>query len=135
MNKALQKKLGLIETKKEAEHLERTNTEKSKKEDKGKKGKHVKLKSAGIAVMSTQLQPSSKNRKQSLVDEERKLHESYQLILGEHHRRVHQRIKHGYIQVPSNTNSNATLSSDLQPHQQCHCFLKHSKQDSVVRIL
>ena len=128
LNNALQSKLSLVEMKREAEQKEKNRLGKLEVKEKGNARKKSKQRRASIACMDTEIE-TRKIRKKSLIDEERNLHEAYQLLLGEHHRIMNQRVRHGSISVPINSTSNLTISAEPQTHHQCHCLLK-PKQDN-----
>ena len=85
LNKALFQKLQKIEEKKEAEYRERKQAEKLLEQAKGPKGK--KSKQLKQDMEKTNL------KKTNFVEQERNIHESYQLILNEYYRKVRARRK------------------------------------------
>ena len=124
MNQALTKKLGVIEIKREAEIKEKEKLEKNDSKEKSKKSSSPKQRRrrASIAYIGTEKE-SRKNSstflyRNSLIDQERKLHEAYQLILAEHHKRLNQR--HGSIQYE--LEGARRLSSFSLSHQPCPCL-------------
>ena len=124
LNHALGKKLGIIEIKREAELKEKEKVKKDESKDKTKKSSSPKQRRrrASIAYMGTEKEPRRNNsylHKNSLIDQERRLHEAYQLILGEHHKRLNQR--HGSVQFE--LDATQSLASISLSHQPCPCLL------------
>ena len=85
MNKALFQKLQKLEEKKEAEYRERKAAEKALEQTKGSKKKKKKQSKEDIE--------KAKARKTNFVEQERAIHEAYQLILNEYYRKVRARKK------------------------------------------
>ena len=84
LDDALQRKVDEIEVRRQAEEAEKFRLENMTKQQ---KEKH-KYKNIG------KLDPNSqKKNKKSLIQEERDIHEAYQLLLSEYHKRVKQRTK------------------------------------------
>ena len=124
LNQALGKKLGIIEIKREAELKEKEKLEKNESKEKTKKSSSPKQRRrrASIAYIGTEKEPRKSNsylHKNSLIDQERKLHEAYQLILAEHHKRLNQR--HGSVQFE--LEATKSLASISLSHQPCPCLL------------
>ena len=125
LNHALGKKLGIIEIKREAELKEKEKIKKDDSKDNTKKSSSPKQRRrrASIAYMGTEKEPKRNNsyaiHKNSLIDQERRLHEAYQLILGEHHKRLNQR--HGSVQFE--LDATQSLASISLSHQPCPCLL------------
>ena len=117
LNNALRKKLDILEVKRETELKEKLRKEESEKKNSKQKGKNLRVsKEEDIDLKKKQ------QRKPSLIDEERKLHEAYQLILREHHRRVNQRVR-------KKLGSVAAFASSSRHAQDCPCLLTHKKGD------
>ena len=110
LNNAFRRKMSLVETKREVEQKEKIRLEKQDAIEKGKKKKKGMKRSKSLAVIETKKAPRRLSER-SFIDEERRLHEAYQLLLGEHHRRVKRR---GSTPV-------SVLSTD---RQQCQCLSK-----------
>ena len=90
LNKALQQRVNKIHERKEAELAEKKKLEKLEKEQGTKKNKKPKFKNVVNDIQTTS---RMQKKEKSLVDHERALHESYQLILMEHRRRMRKRTK------------------------------------------
>ena len=110
LNNAFRRKMSLVETKREVEQKQKIKLEKQDAKEKGKKSKKGMKRSKSLAVIETKKAPRRLSER-SFIDEERRLHEAYQLLLGEHHRRVKRR---GSTPVSG-------LSTD---RQQCQCLSK-----------
>ena len=102
LDEALRNKVDEIEEKRIAEEAEKAKFEKMSKQQKDQ----YKLKNRAKL---------EKKKKKTLFMEERDIHESYQLLLSEHHKRVKQRTKQKLAVVASlmsksslNTNDNYT---------------------------
>ena len=80
LDNALRKKVDEIDEKRIAEELEKAKFEKMTKKQK----EQHKLKQRGKIEYK---------KKKTLCQEERDIHEAYQLLLAEHHKRVKQRVK------------------------------------------
>ena len=93
LNKALQHRINKINEQKEVELAEKKKRE---KEQETKKNKKPKFKDT---VDDIQTASRMKKKEKSLVDRERALHESYQLILVEHRRRMKKRTKDNFKSV------------------------------------
>ena len=103
MNNAFRRKMSLVETKREVEQKEKIRIEKLDAKEKGKKQKKGMKRSKSLAVIETKKAPRRLSER-SFIDEERRLHEAYQLLLGEHHRRVKRR-QHLCLSYPLIVNS------------------------------
>ena len=110
LNNAFRRKMSLVETKREVEQKQKIKLEKQDAKEKGKKSKKGMKRSKSLAVIETKKAPRRLSER-SFIDEERRLHEAYQLLLGEHHRRVKRR---GSTPV-------SVISTD---RQQCQCLSK-----------
>ena len=114
LNNAFRRKMSLVETKREVEHKEKIRLEKEDAKEKGKKKKKGVKRSKSLVVIETKKAPR-KLSERSYIDEERRLHEAYQLLLGEHHRKVKRRGS-----TPA-----SVLSTD---RQQCQCLSKGTNE-------
>ena len=123
MNQALRKKLGVIEIKREAELKEKERVEKNETKEKTKIDPSPKQRRrrATIANIGTEMEPRKNySGRNSLIDQERRLHEAYQLILGEHHKRLNQR--HGSVVQFEMEASIKSLPPISLSHQPCPCL-------------
>ena len=117
LNEALSKKLTLVEIKRKKEEKEKFDRIESVSTPKPRRKRR-----ASIATMGLEKEPRKNyltSKDISLVDQERKLHEAYQLILGEHHKRLNQRRKSTQIEMDPDALS--SLQSLSLSNQQCHC--------------
>ena len=93
LNKALQQRVNKLNERKEAELAAKKKLE---KEQGTKNNKKPKFKNVADDIQTaSRMQKTEK----SLIDHERALHESYQLILMEHRRRMRKRTKHTFKSV------------------------------------
>ena len=104
--------MSLVETKREVEQKEKIKLEKQDAKEKGKKKKKGMKRSKSLAIIETKKAPRRLSER-SFIDEERRLHEAYQLLLGEHHRRVKRRGSTPVSVIPTD-------------RQQCQCLSKAS---------
>ena len=102
--------MSLVETKREVVQKEKIRIEKQDAKEKGKKKKKGMKRSKSLAVIETKKAPRRLSER-SFIDEERRLHEAYQLLLGEHHRRVKRR-------------GSTPVSVSSTDRQQCQCLSK-----------
>ena len=114
--------------KREAEKKENAKIDKLEKQDIPKKKsrgsvKRSKSDASGIETSNDARKPS---KKKSLIDEERILHEAYQMILGEHHKKVRQRMKLSSMLISSNLDSDISLSTVSNSQQRCPCLFNQS---------
>ena len=83
LTEALKERIDKIEQRKLLEQMEKKKIEKMSKREREKYEKELKFKN----------RYGSKKRAKSIKDEEREVHEAYQVILAEYHRRVIKRMK------------------------------------------
>ena len=83
LTEALKERIEKIEERKLLEQVEKKKLEKMSKREREKYEKEQRFKN----------RYGSKKRKKSVKDEEREVHEAYQVILAEYHRRVMMRMK------------------------------------------
>ena len=132
LSQALTKKLGIIEIKRQTEQKEKARLEKIEKES---IPIPQRKRRASIATIRLEKEPRNINtqlvnnslvgkeeklpsRRNSLVDQERKLHEAYQFVLGEHYKKVNQRRKSLHSVIDSDfTKHLQSLSLPYQPRQ------------------
>ena len=132
LSQALTKKLGIIEIKRQTEQKEKARLEKIEKES---LPIPQRKRRASIATIRLEKEPRNINtqlvnnslvgkeeklpsRRNSLVDQERKLHEAYQFVLGEHYKKVNTRRKSLHSVIDSDfTKHLQSLSLPYQPRQ------------------
>ena len=134
LSQALTKKLGIIEIKRQTEQKEKARLEKIEKES---IPIPQRKRRASIATIRLEKEPRKNNtplmknslvdiaipeklpsRRNSLVDQERKLHEAYQFVLGEHYKKVNTRRKSLHSVIDSDfTKHLQSLSLPYQPRQ------------------
>ena len=118
LKKALGRKLSVIEIKREVELKEKLE---KKKEDTYLKARRKRR--ASIACIGTekeQRKTRSSSDKKSFLNQERKLHEAYQLIIGEHHRKLNQRRRS--VQISLDSKEIERFRSISLSYQPCHCL-------------
>ena len=132
LSQALTKKLGIIEIKRQTEQKEKARLEKLEKES---MPMPQRKRRASIATIRLEKEPRKSStplmnnsllaieeklpsRRNSLVDQERKLHEAYQFVLGEHYKKVNTRRKSLHSVIDSDfTKHLQSLSLPYQPRQ------------------
>ena len=132
LSQALTKKLGIIEIKRQTEQKEKARLEKIEKES---MPMPQRKRRASIATIRLEKEPRKSStplmnnsllaieeklpsRRNSLVDQERKLHEAYQFVLGEHYKKVNTRRKSLHSVIDSDfTKHLQSLSLPYQPRQ------------------
>ena len=145
LSQALTKKLGIIEIKRQTEQKEKARLEKLEKES---MPMPQRKRRASIATIRLEKEPRKSStplmnnslvaieeklpsRRNSLVDQERKLHEAYQFVLGEHYKKVNQRRKSLHSVIDSDfTKHLQSLSLPYQPrHRHASGGLPSIKQE------
>ena len=75
---------------------------------------------ASIGTEKEQRKNKSTSNKNSFMNQERKLHEAYQLIIGEHHRKLNQRRRS--VQIGLDSKEIERLRSISLSYQECPCL-------------
>ena len=119
LDEALRNKVDEIEEKKIAEEAEKAKFEKMTKQQKDqyKLKNRVKL---------------ERKKKKTLIMEEREIHESYQLLLAEYHKRVKQRTKQKLAVVASLMNKSSMSSNETNTNKNDANDNEANKSDSKL---
>ena len=118
LKKALGRKLSVIEIKREVELKEKLEM---KQEDTYSKARRKRR--ASIACIGTEKElgkSKTSSNKNSFLSQERRLHEAYQLIIGEHHRKLNQRRKS--VQIGLDSKEIERFRSISLSYQPCPCL-------------
>ena len=123
LNEALQVKIELLEKKKEEEQKELKLIEKMTKKEKEKHQKDQERKNNPVYGMN-------KKKKKTFQEQERELHEAYQILLAEHYRKVKSRTKQKLRTINiMKTVSTKTAFPEEQSDDNLHEFARFALED------
>ena len=123
LNEALQVKIELLEKKKEEEQKELKLIEKMTKKEKEKHQKEQERKNNPVYGMN-------KKKKKTFQEQERELHEAYQILLAEHYRKVKSRTKQKLRTINiMKTVATKTTFPEEQSDDNLHEFARFALED------
>ena len=118
LKKSLARKLSVIEIKREVELREKLEMNQEDTYSKARRKRRASI--ACIGTEKEQRKSRSSSNKNSFLSQERKLHEAYQLIIGEHHRKLNQRRRS--VQIDLDSKEIERFRSISLSYQPCHCL-------------